>query len=268
MSKIRASQLDYDATQFEEGGTTDRQLLIKDGGVGAAKLGFSWKTVEVAAASFAFDSTRSNYTLATAALSDSAITEQPTLTRNGVADLTRVTAPTTTTGEWSISGTTLSIHGDITTSGDTYVIEYLVVGGGGGPAGDDITQVQQLQVVTADATPAVMTTNGAVASSGNVIVLDDDSTYAFDILVAARRTDANDESAAYQLLACLDRNVGAATTALVGSVAKTVIGEDTAAWDVNATADTTLGALQVTVTGENSKDISWTAAVRRTKVTG
>ena len=266
--KIRASQIDYDGSQFEEGGTTDRQLLLKDGGVGAAKLGFSWKTVEVEAASFSYASPRSTTTLATAALSDTAISEQPTLTRNGVADLTRVTAPTSAVGEWSIDGTTLAVHGDITATGDTYKIEYLIAGGGGGAAGDDITKVYQLEVITSSATPTVMTLNGAVASSGNVIVLEDDSTYAFDILVSARRTDANDESAAYQLLACLDRNTGVATTALVGTVTKHVIAEDTVAWDVNVTADTTLGAVKVSVTGEAGKDISWTASIRRTKVTG
>jgi len=93
-----------------------------------------------------------------------------------------------------------------------------------------------------------------------------DTTKLFDILIVARRTDANDESAAYRLTGCIDNNGG--TTALVGSVTKTVIAEDTAGWDVDAVADDENDRLAVKVTGENAKTINWVAFCRIVKAKG
>ena len=93
-----------------------------------------------------------------------------------------------------------------------------------------------------------------------------DTTYAFRILLVARRTNADNESAAYEFVGCIDNNAG--TTALVGSVTKTVIAEDTSAWDADVTADNTNDALIITVTGENSKTIYWVATVWTVEVTG
>lgn len=88
----------------------------------------------------------------------------------------------------------------------------------------------------------------------------------FDITNAARRTDADNESAAYKLEGCIDRN--GATTALVGSVTKTVIAEDDADWDVTAEADDTNEALVIKVTGEAGKTIRWVARIELTEVNG
>ncbi len=98
--------------------------------------------------------------------------------------------------------------------------------------------------------------------------MQNDSTYFFSIEVAARRTDADGESAAYKLEGCIDRNANAASTALVGTVLKTVLAEDNTAWDVSATADTTNGALALTVTGEAAKTIYWVSYIKLVKVTG
>lgn len=117
---------------------------------------------------------------------------------------------------------------------------------------------------TSNATPTELLLDNSAA----VLTIPNDTTWAFEIYIAARRTDANDESAAYLLQGCIDRNASAATTALVGSVTKTVIAEDTAAWDVAATADTTNGYLAITVTGEAAKTIRWVASVKVVQVTG
>jgi hypothetical protein len=85
--------------------------------------------------------------------------------------------------------------------------------------------------------------------------------------VVARRTDADNESAAYKFEGCIDRNTGT-SAALVGSVTKTVIAEDTAAWDCDVTADSTNSALIITVTGEAAKTIRWVARIDLTEVTG
>ena len=53
------------------------------------------------------------------------------------------------------------------------------------------------------------------------------------------------------------------TLTLIGSE-KTEVAEDTAAWDVNVTADTTNGRPDIEVTGEAAKNIDWYASVRHT----
>lgn len=128
--------------------------------------------------------------------------------------------------------------------------------------GDAQTSTLVARTATTNATPAPLFLDGTSAR----ITIADDTTWAFVVTVVARRTDANNESAAYQFLGCIDRNGG--TTALVGSVTKTVIAEDSAAWDCNVTADDTNDALVVTVTGEAGKSIRWVARVELVEATG
>ncbi len=96
--------------------------------------------------------------------------------------------------------------------------------------------------------------------------LADDSTYAFYILLSARRTDANDESAAYEFRGCIDRNAG--VTALVGTVTKTVLAEDTAAWEADVVASDANDALVIQVTGEAGKTIRWVAYGKIVRTSG
>jgi hypothetical protein len=135
-------------------------------------------------------------------------------------------------------------------------------------SGDAQTRTFVLRTSTNNATPAVITADNQTAGTTNQVVLPNDSTFFFEVRIAARRTDVNGESAAYILQGCIDRNSSAANTALVGSVTKTVVAEDTAGWDVAATADTVNGALAITVTGESAKNISWVAHVRTVEVVG
>lgn len=130
-------------------------------------------------------------------------------------------------------------------------------------AGDAKTGQYVAKVSTANNTQTELLVNG-----GQRLVLANDSTWKFDIHVVARRTDADNESAAYTFEGCIDRNGSAATTALVGTVLSTVVAEDTVAWDVAVDADTTNGALRIRVTGENAKTIRWVAFVRTVEVTG
>lgn len=118
------------------------------------------------------------------------------------------------------------------------------------------------RAATTDATVTTLFLNGAAER----LPLGDNTTWLFRVHVVARRTDAANESAAYILEGCLDRQVGVGTTALVGAVAKTVLAEDTAAWDANVAADAVNGALQITVTGEAGKTIRWVAHVELVEV--
>lgn len=118
------------------------------------------------------------------------------------------------------------------------------------------------RISTSNATPAEMFLDG----SATRFTIASDTTYMFDVLVVARRTDADNESAGYRLVGVIDNNAG--TTALVGTVDKTAIAEDTAAWDAAITADNTNDALTITVTGEAAKTIRWVAHGRVIQVNG
>ncbi len=134
--------------------------------------------------------------------------------------------------------------------------------------GDAQTGKMVLRIQTTNATPTALTSNGSAAGTTNQVILPNDSTYAFTILVVARRTDADNESAGYKFEGVVDRNGNAASTSIVGSVTKTVLAEDTAAWDVEVTADTTNGGLKVECTGEAAKTIRWVATCWTSEVTG
>ena len=122
-----------------------------------------------------------------------------------------------------------------------------------------------LSETTTDNSATELLING---NGGSRLVLEDDTTWFFRVSVAARRTDANDESAAYVFEGAIDRNSGVATTALVGTVDTQLTKEDTPAWDVTVDADTTNGALRIVAQGENAKTISWIAKVETVEVTG
>jgi hypothetical protein len=129
-------------------------------------------------------------------------------------------------------------------------------------AGDAQTSILIAKRQTTNATPTDLRLGSALQS----ISIPADTTWGFDILIVARRTDADGESAFYRLEGCIDNNAG--TTALVGTVTTTVIAEDTAAWDVEAVADNTNDQLDINVTGEAGKTINWVARVTLVKVTG
>lgn len=130
--------------------------------------------------------------------------------------------------------------------------------------GDARERIWVVRNSTTTATPAELFTNG----SSERMVLPNDTTWAFSCLVTARRTDADGEGAGYKLEGVIDRQTNAASTALIGAVTTTTLAEDNAAWDVAATADTTNGALIITVTGEASKTIRWVASCRTAETTG
>lgn len=135
-------------------------------------------------------------------------------------------------------------------------------------AGDAQTATFILRANTTDATETELYLKNVALGTSVQLVLPNDTTWVFDILIVARRTDADNESAGYRMIGVIDRNATAASTALVGSVTTTTIGEDTAAWNVAATADTTNGALKITGTGAAATAVQWVAYVRLVQTTG
>jgi hypothetical protein len=128
-------------------------------------------------------------------------------------------------------------------------------------AGDAQAVLSILRGTTTNATPTALTSPG-------VMLLQNDSTWAFTITVSARRTNAYNESANFEIKGSIDRNTDAASTAIVGAVTKTVIARDSADWDVTVDADTSNGSLRVVVTGETGKTIRWVAVCNRVEVVG
>lgn len=126
---------------------------------------------------------------------------------------------------------------------------------------------------TTDATPTELGTStdgsGTNTPTGR-IVLTGDVSYIFDCDIVARNTGNDTETAAWSLKFVIRRGTNAASTTLVGTPIKTVLGQDagTTGWDVNVTADTTNGRPNISVTGEAAKTIRWSSNIRVTRCGG
>jgi len=131
--------------------------------------------------------------------------------------------------------------------------------------GDAQAGTYVLRAITNNATPAALFLDGAAATQR--LVFSNNSVVTFDILIAARRTDATGGGSGYRFVGVIRKDGTAASNTLVGAVSKTVVGETNASWDAAVTANATTGDLRITVTGEAAKTIRWVATVRTTEVT-
>lgn len=120
-------------------------------------------------------------------------------------------------------------------------------------AGDAMARQMVMRRTTTTNVASTMFTDG----SSERLVLPDNTTWSFRCLIVARRTDSGTESGGYELTGTIRRASGAANTVMVAAATKVVLGEDTAAWDVAAAADTSNGALGITVTGASGSTINW-----------
>jgi hypothetical protein len=134
-------------------------------------------------------------------------------------------------------------------------------------AGDAQVERYALRTIIGGAVTDELTTNGSTASSTTRIAIASDSTYLFTIRVVARRTDADNESAAWEFRGCIDNNAG--TTDFVGCPTMTTIADDSSgAWVVSVNADNTNDALTITATGVAGKTIRFLAYAEVVKITG
>jgi hypothetical protein len=117
--------------------------------------------------------------------------------------------------------------------------------------------------VTTDNTLTELFING----TSEQIVVPDNALFTFDILVAARRTDAVGGGAGYRFVGVVKKDGTAGSVTFVGTPSKTVIGETNGPWDAAVSVDTGTGAFRVRVNGENAKTIRWVATVQTTEVT-
>ena len=133
-------------------------------------------------------------------------------------------------------------------------------------SGDAQAGIYVLRRSISSTTPTALTSNGAAASGSNQIVLPNDSTFAFKILVSVRSITSN-EAGAWEFNGVITRNTGVATT-ILRVVNKTKIWSSVAGYDVNVVADVTNGALQILANGADTSTVRFVAKIDTTEVTG
>jgi hypothetical protein len=132
-------------------------------------------------------------------------------------------------------------------------------------AGDAQEGLYVLRNITTDNTLTELYLDGVTATES--LVLPNDSVFTFDILVAARRTDATGGGAAYRFVGVARKDATSGSITFIGTPSKTVIGETDNPWDAAVSVNTGNGSLRVRVTGQNAKTIRWVATVRTSEVT-
>jgi len=140
-----------------------------------------------------------------------------------------------------------------------------------GLTGDSQAGLFVLRCDTTDATPEKLQTTAGSQSVGstNQVVLPNDSVFGFTGTVIARENSSQtDDFAVWEIKGGAVRGANAASTTL-GSYNINKISESTGAanWSIALSADTTNGAVAITVTGEALHSIRWVATVNTTEVT-
>jgi hypothetical protein len=141
--------------------------------------------------------------------------------------------------------------------------------GGGNAEGSAQRGTFVLRCDTTDATAEALRTSSGTASTDNQIVLPNNSCYGFTGTVIAREAaSATNDFAVWEIKGGAVRAASASTTAL-GTYNINKISESSGAtnWSIALSADTTNGAVAITVTGEASHNIRWVATVNTTEVT-
>ena len=121
---------------------------------------------------------------------------------------------------------------------------------------------------TTDATTTVLSTTGAAASATNQVVLANNSAIYFTARIVATVTNGGDTKS-WTIEGTIKRGNTAGTTALVGSTITNLIAANTgaASWTVAAAANTSLGCLQISVTGQAAVGIRWACEVQTVEAT-
>jgi hypothetical protein len=145
--------------------------------------------------------------------------------------------------------------------------KYAYAGGRFSVAGDAQTGVVVLRSDTTDATPEALTTdNSASLLSVIQVILPNNSAYAFHgTIVARQQASAGTACAAWKIEGLIRREGSAGTTVLVNSA--TTILDNTPAWGMALSADTTNGGLKIEVTGAAATNIRWVATINTSEVT-
>ena len=119
---------------------------------------------------------------------------------------------------------------------------------------------------TTDDTPKALTSNKAAAGTTNQVILPNNCAYAFHgTIVARQQASQGTACAAWKIEGLIRREGSAGTTVLVNSA--TTVLDNTPAWGMTLSADTTNGGLAITVTGAAATNIRWVATINTSEVT-
>ena len=131
---------------------------------------------------------------------------------------------------------------------------------------DAQTGIFLLRSDTTDATPEALTTNKSTAGTTNQVILPNNSAYAFHgTIVARQQASTGTASAAWKIEGLIRREGSAGTTVLVSST--TTVLDNTPAWGMALSADTTNGGLEIEVTGATATNIRFVATINTSEVT-
>jgi hypothetical protein len=125
-----------------------------------------------------------------------------------------------------------------------------------------------LGIATTDATVTTLRSNASAAGTTNQLTLPNNSAYYVRGSCIANVTGGGNTKA-WTFDAVIKRGATAASTAIVGAVTENIVAADAGAatWDVTISADTTNGALAVSVTGQAATTIRWVCKLESTEVT-
>jgi hypothetical protein len=131
--------------------------------------------------------------------------------------------------------------------------------------GSTQTGTTVLAIATTDATATALTTSADTADATNQLIVNNNSAYAFTgTIVARQKASEGTASAAWKVEGLIRREGSAGTTVLVNSA--TTVLDNTPAWGMALTADTTNGSLAITATGAASTNLRWVATINTSEV--
>lgn len=147
---------------------------------------------------------------------------------------------------FGVQGRTAHSPSQTTVIGDTQFCDYM------------------LRATTTSATPVIATADGAAASASNGVVLSNNSAYAFHGFVVAKQASSTNV-AAWEVKGLIVRGANAAATTLTTSSVTAI--SNVPGWTgPSLSANTTLGSLEVLMTGPAATTIKFNAKISTTEV--
>ena len=125
--------------------------------------------------------------------------------------------------------------------------------------GDAISATYVARNITTDANVHLLYLDGI----SQLVNLNSNNVWSFDITVAGLRTDANCSAAAsFNFIGAIAQgNTGPTSTFMVNGYSKSVIAKTDSTWDVNLVANTTGGSLDIQVNGNVGQTVRWVAKI-------
>jgi hypothetical protein len=158
-------------------------------------------------------------------------------------------------------------------SGSTteWVTEHALGGSYYSTAGDSKLSFSVATCQTTNATATEIGFNTSSGAPSSYVVPAINSSYYFEVIVTAHRTDVAGTRFCEKLEFLFDKGASSSTAVIVGAPLSTIIARDLAAitsgWAVAISADATNGRPAIKVTGAASQTIRWVAQIRAVKVT-